>query len=132
MTAFEPSRVRIIRETVYLGTINAIRLGVEEYDDSTDTWTALDLTTAASFVVELVPAPGNAGDAQGPYSTGTYSDMVDASVAGLVVLTLGEISIDAGDYYLRLHAVDVGGDLTQIVHEENPHYRVIVTVAEGS
>ncbi len=131
MTRLESSRVREIRETVYLDAVNPIRLRFEQYNVATDAWDALDLTTAASFAVELIPALANAGSAQGPFSTGTYPDIVTAPVAGRLVLTLGELDIAVGDYYLRVSATDVADDITVLVHEENPHYRVLVTVAEA-
>lgn len=129
MTRFEPGRVRVLREAVYLDAINPIRLGVEQYSHTTDDWTGLDLTTAASFSVELEPALNNTNAAQGPFTTIANPGIVTAPEAGSLVLTLGELAIDPGDYYVQVDAIDVADDITTVISPANPHYRLMVTVA---
>lgn len=122
--------VKTVRETVYLDRINTIRLLIETYDPDTDTFTGVDFSAIASWSVELVSV-ADPDVLAGPWSSATYPEIADGDASGNVTLQLGERTIDPGDWWLRLAAIDVANDATQVIHESGPLYRVLLTVAES-
>lgn len=110
----QPYSRRYLREVVYLNRTNAIRLRFRQWDPVALAWAAVPWTSVATWRVSLVDADGTV---VGPFTSTDNPSMVDDSEAGVLAIALGELAITAGDYFLRVAAIDGGGEVTQIVHE---------------
>lgn len=108
-----------IRETVYIGRDNEIRLLLSSVD-SAEASTPINFSATYSMLLEMV----GSGIAEQEYTTLTAGSVVDVSEgSGVVVLRLGPIAgLVPGNYKLRLASKTGAGDTapTQLIHESGP------------
>lgn len=116
---------RYLRFPVYLGRVNAFTLRFRQQASVGAPWTAVSWSNVSYFELALVDDDGLE---YGPFTSVAYSDLVDSSVDGELALQLGGLPVAAGDYYLRLVAVDGAGKRTQLMHEANAPDVVLVDV----
>ena len=122
--------VNVVRETIYLGRTNKVRLEITQYDYVTDTFAPVSFTTVAAYKIELVNAD-NPAVVLGPFSSLVDTEIASSPSAGLVDLELGGLAIPEGRYWLRLCVIDPQDFHSQVIHEDGPLHRVLLTVSEA-
>lgn len=106
---------RYLREVVYLDRANRIRLTFQRFNFDADAFEPVPWTTVVAWRLSLIPM--ETGTTVGPFTTDDHPDMVDDSVAGVLLLSLGGLDIPPGEYGLRLAVQDALGDWSQVAHE---------------